>query len=66
MTGIRGSRKGGVIKPMRKLDGRVRDECVSDTAELGEGWGVSGAERVQSSLVAVSRIAARRGRSLED
>lgn len=45
MTGIRGSRKGGVIKPIRKLDGRARAEAVSEAAEFGEGWGVSGDER---------------------
>lgn len=45
MTGIRASRKGGVIKPMRKLDGRERADAVSATAEFGEGWGVSGVER---------------------
>jgi hypothetical protein len=45
VTGMRASRKGGVIKPMRKLDGRERANGVSETAEFGEGWGVSGDER---------------------
>jgi hypothetical protein len=35
------------MKPMQKLDGRVRAECVgvSATAEFGDGWGVSGGKR---------------------
>jgi hypothetical protein len=69
VTGIRESRNGGVINPMRKLGGRVCAGSVSVTAECaecGELWGVSGGATELSSLVAMSRIAARRGRSLED
>ena len=42
MTGIRMSRNGGVIKPIRKVGGRVHAGSVSVTAECGEERGVSG------------------------
>lgn len=66
MTGIRGSRNGGVINPMLKLGGRACVGCVSVTAEVGETGVVPAAGSELSSLVAVSRINVRRGRSLED
>ena len=66
VTGIRRSRKGGVIKPIWKAGGRERAGSVSVTAEFGEERGVSGGAMDKSSFVAMSRIAARRGRSLED
>ncbi len=66
MTGMRVSRKGGVIKPMWKVGGRARAGSVNVTAEFGEGSGVSGGAREKSSFVAMSRMAERRGRSLED
>jgi hypothetical protein len=42
VTGIRASRNGGVIKPMRKAGGRVCVGSVSVAAECGEERGVSG------------------------
>jgi hypothetical protein len=41
VTGMRASRNGGVIKPMRKVGGRVRAGSVSAAAECGEERGVS-------------------------
>ena len=42
MTGMRASRNGGVIKPIRKVGGRVHADSVSVAAECGEDMGVSG------------------------
>lgn len=66
MTGMRTSRNGGVINPMWKVGERVSVGAVSVAAECGEEMGVSGGATELSSLVATSRISARRGRSLED
>jgi hypothetical protein len=63
------SRKGGVIKPMRKSDGRVyggSNAEVSGVGEVGDERGVPGLRRDKSSLIAMSRMKERRGRSLED
>ncbi len=57
------------MKPIRKLDGRVRGwvgMVVSGPADVGERRGESIRRREESSLVAVSRMKVRRGRSLED
>jgi len=51
---------------MLKLGGRTRIGCVSVTAEVGEAGDVSTGESELSSLVAVSRINVRRGRSLDE
>jgi len=51
---------------MWKVGGRARAGSVNVTAEFGEGSGVSGGAREKSSFVAMSRMAERRGRSLED
>jgi len=49
--------------------GRVRGGSEAEAGVAGgddEGRGVSGARREKSSLVAMSRMKERRGRSLED
>ena len=51
---------------MLKLGRRTSVGCVSVTAEVGEAVDVSTGESELSSLVAISRINVRRGRSLED
>ena len=51
---------------MLKSGDRTSVGCVSVMAEVGEAGAVSTGASEPSSLVAISRIDVRRGRSLED